>query len=129
MYIVADIEKIKKIIKKTLNKHKIKADITSCNNYRAIMVSNDTEDEDSHIYMWIRLISIPDTACYTVDIANISLPKNKRRTGVFTDLYNELNKCKYVEKIRIISVCTSEMKNWCLKYKLTPYNNGNDYTN
>lgn len=128
MYIVADIEKIKKTIKKVLKKHEIRADITSCNNYKAIMISNNEEDDD-YIYMWIRLMNIPDTACYVVDIANISLPKNKRRTGVFTDLYDELNKCKYVGKIRIISVCTAEMRNWCLKYKLTPYNDGNDYTN
>lgn len=129
MYIVSDIERIKKVIKKVLNKHKIKADISICNNYRAIMVCNDAENEDDILYIWIRILNIPNTNSYIIDISNICLPENKRRTGVFTNLYNELSKCKYVDKIRIISVCTYEMKNWCITNGLITYNDGNDYTN
>ena len=129
MYIASDIEKIAKVFKKALNKHNIEYDLTFCNNYRAIKIENlEPDDKENTLYIWIRLLNIKDTYTYNVEIANINIPKAYRRKGILTDIIKELDRCKYVNKIRFISVCTLEMRNWCLKNGFKDYNNGSDYT-
>lgn len=128
MYIVHDINIIKKTIRKVLKKHGILGEVESVNNYRTISVNNNAEESDDNLYIWIRLLNIPGTDRYIAEIANITLPLNARRKNTFTEMYNELLKCKYIEEIRIISVCTLEMKKWCEKHKLKSYNGGCDYT-
>lgn len=130
MYIASDIEKIAKTFKKVLAKHKLKYEITFCNNYKAIKIEDLTPDsKDEMLYMRIRLFNIKDTYTYDVEIANISIPKQYRRNGILTEMVKELNKCRYVNKIKFISVCTAEMKNWCDKNGFKPYNFGSDYSN
>lgn len=128
MYVVHDINVIKKTIKKVLRKHKIDGNVESVNNYRTISVTNDAENSDDNLYIWIRLLNNSSTNTYIAEIANITIPLAYRRQNTFTDLYNKLINCKYIEEIRIISVCTAEMKNWCEKHKLKLCYTGSDYT-
>lgn len=130
MYIASDIEKIAKAFKKVLNKHSIIFELTFYNEYKAIKIENLEPDvKEDTLYIWIRLINIKDTYTYNIEIANINIPKEYRRKGILTDIIKELNKNKYVNKVRFISVCTIEMRNWCLKNGFKPYNNESDYTN
>jgi hypothetical protein len=85
-----------------------------------VVVNGFETCDDKHLYMWIRLMPTPNGAYY-VDISNIVLPVNSRRKGVLTTIFTRLNKCEYVERTRIISVCTPEMFNWCVKHKLVEF--------
>lgn len=115
------IEIIQKNIEKSLKMHRIKCKVNLEYNGRALSVTNNKEAwQDGHLYMWIRLLPTQN-GTYYVDITNIVLPLDKRRSGVFQTLFDRLNKCKYVEKPRIISVCTAEMQRWCIKNNLTEF--------
>lgn len=115
------VEIIQKNIEKSLRMHKIKCKVTLEYNGRALSVINNIEaNQDNHLYMWIRLLPT-QKGTYYVDISNIVLPLSKRRQGVFNTLFTRLNNCEYVERTRIIYVCTPEMKNWCIKNNLTEF--------
>lgn len=117
------VEVIQKNIEKSLKIHKIKCKVTLAYNCSAISVENDSDCDDGYLYIWIRLLPTYK-GTYYVDVTNIILPKEKRRKGVFSTLFTRLNNCKYVEKTRIISVCSIDMQNWCKKNNLIEFNAG-----
>lgn len=78
---------------------------------------NSCDNYNEKFTLWVRLYEC-NNGIYIVDISKIQLPYSKRRKGIFEFMFKRLAKCKYVAEIRITSVCTVEMKSWCLKHKL-----------
>ena len=108
-------ENIINVINKVLEPYNVTAHFA--NNSNAISVdSND-------INIWIRLL--PVEGKYKVEISSIEFSPKYRRKGIFTSLFNELLQCNVIDKVVITSVCTTEMKNWCLKNGLK----GDEYEN
>lgn len=54
----------------------------------------------------------------TVNFSNVVIDECMRRKGMFTGLVKVVASCKCVNAIKIGSVETREMENWCLKHKL-----------
>lgn len=94
--------------------------VSGANFNRCIEASAEYIDKQcicDELTLWIRLIQLPYFK-YTVDISSISIPEKLRRKGLMTELYTKLIKLDEVECIRITSVCTNEMKQWCRKMGL-----------
>lgn len=120
------VKTIKRNIQSSLFELNIKCSVTLENAGKCIAVKNNADfGEDENLYIWIRLLPSRDNL-YIVDISNIQLPLSKRRKGNFEFMFARLLKCKYVGEIRITSVCTPEMLNWCTKHRLNMINY-NDY--
>lgn len=81
------------------------------NNYRVIAIHNDS------IELWLRLYPGEDDK-YNADISTIEFDESIRRKGLFEFMCRRLKKCTYIDKLKITSVCTDEMRNWCNKHKL-----------
>ena len=81
------------------------------NNYRVIAIHNDS------IELWLRLYPGEDDK-YDADISTIQFDESLRRKGLFEFMCRRLKKCTYIDKFKITSVCTDEMRNWCKKHKL-----------
>lgn len=116
-----EIEVIKKIVEKSLKHYKIKAKVRI--EYRgsslSVFNSNSNYNQDEYIFMWIRITKVGDR--YSLDLSNINLPVNKQRIGVFQTLFDNLYKCKYVYELKITTVCSESMRNWCIKNNLREY--------
>ena len=108
-------ENIINVINKVLEPYNVTAHFA--NNSNAISVNSDDID------IWIRLLPVENK--YKVEISSIGFVTKYRRKGIFTALFNDLVQCDAVAKVVITSVCTSEMKNWCLKNGL----NGDEFGN
>jgi len=128
MYTKENIEDIAEAIRKVMDKHNIKNITEPVNYYRTIKVSNSATKPENNLYIWIRLLYNKTISKYIAEISNIEIPVKSRQKGVFTDLYKSLLNCKLIDEVRITSVCTREMKNWCDKHRLKSYNAGTDYT-
>ena len=121
------VKTIKRNIEKSLEQYKIRYESMLENNAKCISIVNYTDgNDDEHLYLWIRLLPMNDEK-YVVDISNIIIPKSKRNKHVFSTLYSRLSKCKYVGRIQITSVCTTEMDIWCKKHKLILFNYNSYY--
>lgn len=117
-YNIHNVTVIKDNIKSSLNKCGIKAQVQLENNNKVISAYNKFDSlHPEHLYLWIRLLPYGSTGKYIADISNIILPNSKRGCGTFQIIYNRLKRCKYVEKIRIISPCTDSMYKWIKKNK------------
>lgn len=108
-------ENIINVINKVLEPYNVTAHFA--NNSNAISV--DSYDID----IWIRLLPVENK--YKVEISSVEFSPKYRRKGIFTSLFNKLVNCEVVSKVVITSVCTPEMKNWCLKNGLK----GDEYEN
>ena len=108
------IETIRKNIAKSISKHKIKAVVSI--EYAGTAISVREVDGAEPIYIWIRIQQkYNNTLC--VYICNVELPHSKRRQGVFTTIFSNLQKCKYIDELYIMQVCSSAMRSWCEKHR------------
>lgn len=109
-----DANKVKVIgrnIESSIKKYGLNIKAQYINNYRVVaLLDND------RIYLWLRLYENGDK--FNADISTIELADDLRRKGIFETLCYRLYKCKYIDKIRITGVCSTEMKRWCRKHKL-----------
>ena len=71
---------------------------------------------DNSSRIWIRL----GTGRYGIifDISTIELDRSLRHKGVFSKLVKKIIKNRYVESIRVTSVCTDEMHMACRKLNM-----------
>lgn len=111
------VEVIKNNISKSLTMYGINHNSRIEYNGKALEYTWEEDDYQNYLRIWIRLIKV-DTDRYIVDISSIELPQNKRRSGAFKTIFDRLKRCKYVHGIKITSVCTTEMLNWCKKNNL-----------
>lgn len=116
MYKLEEVRVIANNIKRSLQRNNLECTVTIENGCKCIAINNDNHSLDENLYIWIRLIPVEDK--YIVDISNIYLPIKSRHKGVFTNIFYTLKRCKYVDSIKITSVCSIEMNNWCNKNKL-----------
>lgn len=100
-------------VKKSFNSFNILYELEIVNNYRCIQVTGP-----ENLFFWIRLMYNSNTGKYIVDFNNITLPERYRVKHVFSTIFFRVAKCKYVEEVRITSVCTERMKKWCEYHNL-----------
>lgn len=118
-------EHIRETIENSLNSSGLTNKTTLENFNRAIRVIDPSKGYE--LNMWIRLIQFKSTDKICVELSSIEIPKDKRRQGILTNMFKALAENKYVNDIRVISVLTDEMKNWCIKNGLKPYEDGLNY--
>lgn len=115
MITVYDIDKVKAIgedVKTALIAETgLDIKIKYANDYRVIAIQNDS------IELWLRLYP-GENDKYNADISTIWFDESLRRKGLFEFMCRGLKKCQYINKLKITSVCTYEMRNWCEKHKL-----------
>lgn len=120
MYSIEEMENIRKEIEDTFRKNKVSAQVTLENFGKCIRIINNNQDnikEDLNI--WIRFIIDNQTDNkYIADVSSAIIPQSLRRKGIFTSFYNTLKSSNHISKVKITSVITEEMKNWCIKNNL-----------
>lgn len=109
------VEDVQKILEDTMRNYFSDIEVNIVNFYRSIRVTN----KDWSLNFWIRIYEYNNTL--VLDFSSVEIPKEYRRKGIFTKVVNELIKYKYTQEIRVTSVLTPEMKNWCIKnsFKIT----------
>lgn len=111
---------IRQLIEDTLKTFDIKCDVTLENFYKCIAVNFKHGYSDR---IWIRFL-ITKNDKFIADLNTIELPEEHRRKGVLTSIYKVLNDYSEIEKVKITSVLTVEMKNWCIKNGLKSLDDG-----
>ena len=119
------INKISKNIKLSLRLKGIKSDSQIVNSNNSILINCVKGKNANQLFIWIKVYKKCDK--YILDISHVILPINKRKKRVFELIYKRLLKCRLVDKIIISSVCSIDMKNWCLKHKLIDIGDGLSY--
>lgn len=76
-------------------------------------------------YIYIRVEQMNSNI--VLNFSNIDLDESIRRQGVFTNLVNELSKSNDVNIIKIGTVLTNEMLNWCKKHNFETKDNSDFY--
>lgn len=109
-------------LQKSFKDYDINCKIQVMNNGNVIQITGRR-----NLFFWIRLYYDNKNDKYIVDLNNVMLPEKLRGKHIFTHIFDRLKNCKYVEEIRITSVCTEDMKNWCMSHKLL-YNGYSDYS-
>lgn len=109
------VEDVQKILEDTMRNYFSDIEVEIANFYKAIRVTN----EYWTLNFWIRIHEISDKL--VLDFSTVEIPKEYRRKGIFTEVINQLKECKHIKEIRVTSVLTPEMKNWCIKnsFKVT----------
>lgn len=100
---------VQKILKDTLSKYFDNLEVEITNFYKAIRVT----DEYWTLNFWVRIHEINDKL--VVDFSTVEIPKEYRRKGIFTKVIDELKKYEHTKEVRVTSVLTHEMRNWCIK--------------
>lgn len=103
------VEDVQKILEDTMRNYFSDIEANIVNFYRSIRVTN----KDWSLNFWIRIYEYNNTL--VLDFSSVDIPKEYRRKGIFTKAINELKKCEYIQEIRVTSVLTDAMRNWCIK--------------
>lgn len=114
------IDEVRNSIENCLRNHGIPSEVCIVNFNNCIQVSDDLLD------LWIRFLPISGDDKYQVEISSVAFTDEYRRKGIFTDLFEVIEKVEGVGKVMISSVCTDSMLNWCNKNNLVS-NNTVDY--
>lgn len=114
-----NVEIIRDTLLNLLRKYISDVDVRIENGYKALRVVN----KDWSLNFWIRIYNWSDT--FTIDFSSVEIPKEFRRKGIFTKVFEALKKVKIVDEIRVTSVLSVEMENWCNKNRFRDcgYNN------
>lgn len=104
-----DVIAIQTILEREIGKY-IRGTVAEITNfYSAIRVTN----EDWSLNIWIRINTTNKKI--TLDFSTIEIPSEYRRKGILTSTINNLKSLGTIGKIKITSVLTKEMLNWCIK--------------
>lgn len=104
---------IKEKLQNTIKERGLNWKVTTENFNKCLLISSES---DESLRIWIRLLICKED--YIVDFSSVELPVEQRRKGNFTAIYNAVESCEHVSKIRITSVVTDEMYNWCKSHGL-----------
>ena len=106
------VETLSRNLKKSFKESNIDCNIAIVNNYQCIQVTNNDE-----LFFWIRLSADKD-GMLVVDFNNVVLPEECRGKHIFSLIVSRVLRCKYVSRVKITSICTERMKNWCELHKM-----------
>lgn len=115
------LEVIRRNVESSLKMGRIFDRVTIENNGNALSCSGND------IRLWFRVFYDNSIGAYNVEINTISLSDKLQRRGLFTLIWKRLNKCKYTNKLKIVSVCSESMHRWCIKHRLVTENNSDYY--